>query len=321
MLPDSSPARPRSPGQQPFMSPAAAPSPAGARSGFRSERSEDFPESPAGAGASAPPDARPGGEAEILNLSGAPEEGEELDLVEHGDFPGETGFESGTLPPDSLAVGAEEEEDEEEEEEDDDVFDSEAISSTVNHGVEGGNWEEDDVGPRDSFDVPAAAAKMSEDAAWAHLQSGYGEESPEFGQAPPRYDFQEQVLDAEGEGYAPPDLGELHSDLPSAKWALGGGDEGDDGGAFGDLLAAKTLDGPDSGGPGGALSNDMNMGLEDIEDLDDGFGLPEPAPLRGLTPTGGDVRGGASQGPMGADSAFNDKFDDFEAKFAAMSPA
>ena len=177
------------------------------------------------------------------------------------------------------------------------------------------------MGPRDSFHVPAAAANMSEDAAWAHLQSGYGEESPEFGQAPPRHDFRERVLDAEGDGYAPPDLGELHSDLPSAKWALGGGGEGDDGGAFGDLLAAKTLDGPDSGWSGGARSSDVGMGLEDIEDLDDGFGLPEPAPLRGFTPTGVEAGGGLPQGPAGADSAFDDKFDDFEAKFAAMSPA
>ena len=320
MLPDSSPARPRSPGQQPFMSPAAAaPSPAGARPGFGSERSEELPGSPAGADARAPRDGRPGGEADILNLAGAPEEEEELDLVEHGEFPGEAAFASGTVPPDP---GAAEGDEEEEEEEDDDVFDSAAISSLVNHGVEGGNWEEDDVGPRDSFDVPAAAANMSEDAAWAHLQSGYGEESPEFGQAPPRHDFRERVLDAEGDGYAPPDLGELHSDLPSAKWALGGGEEGDDGGAFGDLLAAKTLDGPDSGWSGPrARSSDVGMGLEDIEDLDDGFGLPEPAPLRGFTPTGVEAGGGLPQGPAGADSAFDDKFDDFEAKFAAMSPA
>ena len=326
MLPDSSPSRPRSPGQ-PYLSPGSMPSlgpdpgsPVGR--GPEPDAAVGFLPSPTAAGTAS---VLGGTAAEVLDLGGA-EHGEEageeeLDLVEHGDLTGETA-------PEAEGLENGEEAPSEEEEEEDDVFDSEAISSLVNPGVEGGNWEDDEA-PRDAFDAVPSAGGLSEDAAWASLQSGYGENSPELGQAPLRHSFQEQVFDADGEGYLgdalPPDLGELHSDLPSAKWALGGGDDDEDDGA-GFVARPRGLEGevPEPLG-----NMDLGMGVEDIEDMDDfggmalGGGLEPPLQRGSLTPPTGGLGGPMPGGPSTRETnrAFEDRFDDFEAKFAAMSPA
>ena len=98
---------------------------------------------------------------------------------------------------------------------------------------------------------------------------------------------------------------------PNGRWeevTRGGG-----GGVFGDLLAARTLNGSDAlaeraGDPDEMHPGYMGMGMEDIEDLDNGFGPVvdglEAAPMGGFNPSAGvEVLPGPD--PVGVDHAFS----------------